>query len=395
MSYNEIEEITKIKIPSYPNVKVNNPNIMYMDPEEMNTGDNINISDENDKFIKTDISMISCWDISKINEFINDLLNNLLSVNGYLTIDKIIYTSENGRKYLSIYSDKELNTKYHENVYKIKDVASGCIKSDVNDILKNVDKVINEKVYCPENSVNVLDLMAIYSKYMQSFDATNESTVEAIKNKVESLESYNSPHVVGNIHFRYDSCELDFTIYEANLINVGEFKFKVHEDGKVVPINFHNQKGIQVYQHLKEELYNYVKFHLDNKPLLDSKNNITIPTINSDCIIDLSFDKMNITYSLESTMQKNLFSITYETKDPKKFVYDYKEISLLEHILLDNNIENIFANTFVKIEDCPTFIQQQLYDNINNCKENVEVSQVEEKITGKQKLKSLFNKFSK
>lgn len=395
MSYNKIEEITKIKIPSYPNVKVNNPNIMYMDSEEMNTDDNININDENDKFIKTDISMISYWSMEATNQFIDDLLNNLLSVNGYVTIDKIIYVNENGRKYLSIYSDKELNTKYHENVYKIKAVASGCIEPDVNDILNNADKVINEKAYRPENSVNVLDLMAIYSKYTQSFNDENESTVEAIKNKVESLESYNSPHVVGNIHFYYDSRELDFTIYEANLINVGEFKFKVQEDGKVVPINFHNQKGIQVYQHLKEELYNYVKFHLDNKSLLDAKNTITIPTINSDCIIDLSFDEINISFSTGYGISKKLFSITYETKDPKKFVYDYKEISLLEHILLDNNIENIFANTFVKIEDCPTFIQQQLYDNINNCKENVEVSQVEEKITGKQKLKSLFNKFSK
>lgn len=399
MYEHEKVEISKIEIPVFPGIKVNNPNIICLDSKDEYLVKKDKELDSNINYVEDDMFKTRVYNLQKADDVIN-CLKDILSVNRGVIIDKVTYSEENSVPKLTIYSNKELNTKYYENKFKIAQQSSrvgtyNTIKPDINTILEGINSILNEKQDYIENTVSVAELFEAFSLHIKIFTETEQSVIKDMNDIIYNMYDFDTSKIrEHSIEFDFQHKKLSFDIYHYNGFvgsgNIKQIEFQLADSEQIIPIKPQSQEGLELYYNLKNQLSDFFKLYLENEALLNMETEIKVPTINSDYVISLNNKNICTIFYLEKS--NKLLNIVHSVKNINEFTFTYNDMSLLKRVLLDKNLEKLYNNTFVKIEDCPLFLQEKLY----NLKKNTELipqsdeDELPKKETMKQKIKSFF-----
>lgn len=390
----------ELVIPSFPGIEIIDPKVLFYDSNDIFNEDlNVNQPDkqENNYEVKTSFKFKEIPDKFN-NKFLTSCLNDILSVN----TDVIIYKVEFLDGYtlgdceyqdeLIIYSNKKLNTKYFENKKSKSLDGWSCTE---NKIIEDTQEILSCNQTWLENTVPVSLLFEIFSKYVQNINKDKQEIesilIKIVRNILEQMgESYN-----------YYSPSLTFyptnNTVEVYLPKKGiggkTFEYSIDDDNNIKPTNNFNSEGIAIFKEIRNVLASYFKFCIDNKLLLSASSlSHTISLTNAYYQICLENNKMILRFMSDN---ETILSIFYDTEDIKKYQYQFESYPLVELVLVENNLQTLLENTFVKIEDCPDFIKEELIkaNNITNSTyKSFDSNLVETGESFKQKIKSLFTR---
>lgn len=173
-------------------------------------------------------------------------------------------------------------------------------------------------------------------------------------------------------------------------------EFKLYNDNIIGPVDNQDSNTIELYKLIAPELYSLFNCYIENELLLNETryNTNSIPTINSYCWIELKSKSIVSHFASD----KNELIIKHNNMDISEYEYTFEDIKLLEMILLKGNLDNLYDNIFVMIDDCPAFLQKIIKD----CKKNqieqnnplgkLSINSENNSARFKQKVKSLFTK---
>ncbi len=390
----------ELVIPNFPGIEIIDHKVLFYDSNDINNEDlNINQLDkqENNYEVKTSFKFKKIPNKFN-NKFLASCLNDILSVNTDVIIYKVEFLDGyilDGQDYpneLIIYSNKKLNTKYFEN--KKSKSLDGCSCTE-NNIIEDTQELLSANQVQLENTVSVSTFFEIFSKHVQNI-ANNKKEIESILIKTiknileESLEArnYYSP----SINFYPDNNKVEIYLPKKG-IGGKTFEYSIDDDNNIKPTNNFNSEGIAIFKEIRNVLASYFKFCIDNKLLLSASSlSHTISLTNAYYQICLENNKMILRFMSDN---ETILSIFYDTEDIKKYQYQFESYPLVELVLVENNLQTLLENTFVKIEDCPDFIKEELIkaNNITNSTyKSFDSNLVETGESFKQKIKSLFTR---
>lgn len=397
-----------ILIPNFPGIKVIQPRILFFDEnyttkvDDLDNNLNININNVTepvvDDMVKTRVRLSNYFDDDYSSPII-ECLKFILSVNTDIIVYEVKVYNHYDNKEIVIYSDEKLNTKYLEN--KVKNRTSNLAKYELIDssdnILDTIDKNLNEPQYCPKGAISVSKLYNVLNHHVINLNETIENLKNDLEEKISSFISENSH--LEKVLFNFSQKELEILIDKSNgyYCNYLRLKFKVYNDNIIVPVDKQDSNTIELYKLIAPELYSLFNCYIENELLLNETryNTNSIPTINSDCWIELK--SKNIVSHFAS--DKNGLIIKHNNMDISEYEYTFEDIKLLEMILLKGNLDNLYDNIFVMIDDCPAFLQKIINDCKNNQlkqdipnSEDLSINSENNSTKFKQKVKSLFNK---
>lgn len=395
-----------ILIPDFPGIKVMQPRILFLDNLSTIDEPNVNnsLAEQSEKMFKTVITLTG-YNNENLLDSIIECLNMILSVNTGIIVYKVVYID----KEIIIYSNEKLNTKYLENKTKIGtlDHTKYEIINSQDNILDTITENLTEPQYCPEGAISVAELYRIFNLYVIKLNKNIKKIKDNLEQKITRFKNYGIN--IDGVYFDFSEKKLEILIsrYDSILFSTPpgrrseKLAFQLYNDGIIVPVNQKDSTGIELYKSISSELYSYFNYYIENEPLLNNeKFGIEpIPTINSDYLI--KFDDKHIISCFGSV--ENMLAIEHNNQKISQYEYEYRNIQLLEKILLKGNLDNLYNNTFVMISDCPDFLQDIIIYKHNHKNVQTElVSQDSSELSTdnsenngskfKQKIKSIFTK---
>lgn len=392
-----------IEIPNFPGITIMEPRIIFIDEE--NEEQSINYVE--DSMIENKIFVIpNNYGVVDETQIIA-CLNDILSVNNnHVTIEKVEWISKEDK--IIIYSDKKLNTKYYINKLKIKNKDRVFHENDINrmqgNVLDSINKTLNEEQYCPKDAVSVSTLLKAHSMYMQKIEQQEEMVQEKLKNKIYEFYSQLRGNPIGiKLDFYFGCSELEIEIYEKGSIfdSYSEgIVFKLFAENHILPKNKNTSQVIYLYNKISKELYEFFDFYIKNEEFLSNNLSSMIATINSDYIININNENIESDFS---QAKKTLLNVKHQSVNISEYEYSYEDINLLEILLLKDNLDKLYDKTFVKISDCPIFLQDILREIKTEKLEDLGSKTVESyfnevnnqdngQVNFKQKVKTLFKR---
>lgn len=383
-----------IFIPDFSGIEVIEPRILFVDDT-----DNRIYKDNN---IVETRAHLSNYDNDYCN-YIIECLNMILSVNTGVVIYRVeVCNRPNNEKEIVIYSDKRLNTKYLEN--KTKNGTSNLAKFELinpsDNVLDTIDKNLNEPQYCPEGAISVNELYQILNMYILMLDENISNIKNRLIDKISNFK--NKSYEIDELKFDFFTKKLQIRLsYNAGNVYLRPMSeilfFQLYNDNVIVPVDRQDSEIIELYKLIEPELNSCFNYFLKNELLFSKSNKInSIPTINSDYVIKID-SKNAISHFVNG---EDMLTIKHNNKEVSEYEYEYQNVDLFEMILLKGNLNDLYNNTFVMIDDCPIFLQDAINNHIDGKKEqnslnSEELLNINHENKGskfRQKVKLLFNK---
>lgn len=380
------------------------PRILFFDENDTtkvnDLDNNLNININNvtepvvDDTIRTRVSLSNYFDDDYLSAII-ECLKLILSVNTDIVVYKVEVYNHSYNKEIVIYSDKKLNTKYLEN--KTKNSTSNLAKYELinpsDNILDTIDKNLNESQYCPEGAISVSKLYNVFNLHVINLNKTIEELKDDLDKKISSFIGENLS--VEEVKFDFFQKKLEISINRGYYC-YRRLEFKLYNDNIIGPVANHDSNTIELYKLIASELYSLFNCYIENELLLNETryNTNSIPTINSYCWIELKSKSIVSHFASD----KNELIIKHNNMDISEYEYTFEDIKLLEMILLKGNLDNLYDNIFVMIDDCPAFLQKIIKDckkdqiEQNNPLGKLSINSENNSTKFKQKVKSLFTK---
>ncbi len=362
-----IEKLDKITIPNYQGITIKEPKIIFCEEEK-----HANSNDEQDEIISIKIDDDYILDVDSIEKYLHDIL----SVNSDITIYKIIFLNHCYYSKLIIHSDKPLNVSYLNNKIKTCDSPEynnlKIIIDNEQTIINNINNVLQNKQQCPEGAVPVSKLLEVFNNRMRIIGTLESGVEEELIKKVKNTLVYSKNFKNKDVIVSFEKNTKTLRIKIGDYWRGGEFYFKYDIDGIIVPKDHLNSDGINFFKEIKTEIAKYFKFNIENNSLLHSALSCHIPVMNADYIINLTSSSIKSVFSINKKPSysdwstNNLLLINYDAKELEKYHYDSSCNNIVQLLLLNDKLNDLYDNTFIKIEDCPEILREDLLSDLTN-----------------------------
>lgn len=372
-------KLNKITIPVYPNINLKTDKITFKDytkkdePNDDNTQDNIKT---------TQIIIPNHNNINKFIDSLNNYLDDIFSVSKDATIYKIELTytklEHSYKDYykLVIYSNKDLNTTYLNNKIMSGNSSYQIIKLNAqneSDIVNNFTQLLQNEQTCPDGCVSVSRLLYEHSNYRKIINEVKNNLSYKLEQKILKTNFYKQKYPNKNYTVQIDFYN-DNTMYiRLGRYNDDKIELKYTSDNIIIPINKLDSSTLYFLREIKEQVAEYFIFSIENSVGTDYFGyQYTIPIVNADYVIELEKQKItNNFYKSNGAFnyyddKKLLLSIETAKNDLNKFKYSADNNELTQLLLLNYDLTSLYDKSFVKIDDCPKFLRNQLSRELTN-----------------------------
>lgn len=332
--------------------------------------------------------------LTTINDLKEDDLEKCLKTifesNPDVTFNTIQYSKN--KKKLYIYADKEpniLNWK-NRNVRELKP-------------LSNNQEIIEELSYVFDSSNNPKDEDIISVSdvaYLMKKTRNAECRISEIyENRIESILKNKLCEYTSVFSTSYDYQESELTLEYKYINEKRTIKFKRNEENNDIFISSSDTYQAEtIFSYISRELSKlfdeYEKFRDFND---FNQYNYKINSVNSSFNVSISIFSVDIFTATGKYIQNKIFEITSPNLLGKR------EVNCNSSIVLDlvrGNESKIQQNVFIKIEDCPKWMRNILYETRKQqleelAKKEEKQKREEEKQETIRRIKRFFNPFAK
>ncbi len=280
-------------------------------------------------------------------------IKTILEANKDVTFHTIQYSRKQRR--ICFYTDQALNTsKWQEKELKPPNKIN--TKEEVTSTILSVFD--NEPIY-DQDCASVYEILMIYQKLDKQIKAVKDKTEKVIqtilKNRVES-DLYCSVH-----DFDYDNRTLAIHLSSRWSSNWDKYQYHKEPDGTIKEKKLEGYHNYNVIGNVSEQILDLINFYLSIEETRIQRRN-KIKSVNNDLFIDIDrynidvyIDKYGGYYMGINPLYKSTF---YTYSDKIEHSYAYSDIMSK----LTNHEMEFLQKIYVKIDDCPSWIREQLYN---------------------------------
>ena len=291
-------------------------------------------------------SNIKITSISNVSEYsFKKCLEIVFNSNKDVFFNTIQYSKENKKVYF--YTDKELNLdKWNSlNVINYKPL------TNKKEILEEIKRVISSEDIYDEECISLYDVFKLTNKYYTLIERKKNNFKGAIEGNVES--KFGGIFVIHSYNYKTQ----EFKCSYAPTLNhdYDDIVFSYENDDLYLKKS-DSYYAEEIFAVASSKIYDYIKYLNEIKNITEEcKSNIR--PINSNFYADITYNFVSIKDS------RRIFPDNFELSwHNYKKDFDYKCNSGNIIDVVKGNGEVIFKNIFVRIKDCPLWMQEELFD---------------------------------
>lgn len=331
----------------YIPVLLPNPYTVSIIHDELIYGDTFINPDDLGKNIKSTF-------ISNIGEIsLEYCIKTILEDNKNVTFHTIQYSKK--QKRLCFYTDNDLNIKNWEK----KETTPPQPINTKEDITQSVLSVFDNEPIYDQDCASVYEILMLYRNLDKKIKQVHESIGNKIKNK---LTTRVNEDLYCCIHdFEYDKHILPIHCSSRYSSYWDKYQYTKTPDGKIKEIKIEGFHDYNMLGNISDEVLELIDFYLSIEETRIQKKN-RIKSVNSNLYINMDRYDVEV-YVDENTGIHYLHKPKYSSKfytysDKVEHQYAYSDI--LER--LNGNEMEFLQKIYVKIDDCPLWMREQLYN---------------------------------
>lgn len=292
--------------------------------------------------IVTEISPISEFDVENVLKIIFDFNKDVI----FHTYE---YSRENQTVYL--YSDKDINLKYYERFRRNRPLAQTSeILMEIRNVLSNTKTNDLESASLYDIFNVISDKRKSYEKIKRSFNNTFEFILKSRYKRTCAVTIYDFDYINNQLKLTFDSCiNSDW--------NRSEYMCFSKDNGKIYLASEKTTNSdiilLLLGNHLSklyDDFMSYKKFMTENLYSISSDSKFVINITKNG--IDVSTTTLRNRFNFDFCL--SLSSYNGECRCDCNSVYFLK--------ILNGKYKEFFERISVKIEDCPKYLQKELYE---------------------------------
>lgn len=301
-----------------------------------------------DKSIDSEVSVLKNVSKYSVEEAVSLILSN-----NNATIYKIEYCVEENT--LIFYSDNELDTSFWEN--RLSSIQYEKFEEAVNELKEKLENPEE----CPKDCVSVMWLLeSLRHMYLNSLNS-EDKIIEKIEDKLKSVKfSIGSSDVIISFdkieYKKYFTKFSNKNILNFNLSRSRSLMFKSDEDfeldyndGNVIVKN--NRYSSAILRNLGDELLELLNHQIKYFPFLSLHDRIKF--FKSGLNIDVGSESAEI----DIKFKDGFYKISYDYTDE----FQMESEQFLATKIINGNEEAIMQRLYVRIDDCPEFLREELF----------------------------------
>lgn len=296
--------------------------------------------------------------LSNVSEFsFNKCLEVIFNSNEDVFFNTIQYSKENKKVYF--YTDKELNLDKWNSL----SITNYKPLNNKKEILEEIKRVISLEDINDEESVSIYSILKLIDKYY--------SLIERKKRYYEGVIESNVESKFGGIFvthgYDYETHEFKCSYAPTLYHDYEDIVFGYdNEELYLKKSNYYFAKDI--FSSASSSICNYLKYLNEIKNITEEyKTNIR--PINSNFYVDITYNFVSIKDS------RRIFPDNFELgwhNYKKDFDYKCNSGNIID--VVKGNGEVIFKNVFLRIKDCPLWMQEELYNIRKNELKNKKIN---------------------
>lgn len=321
-------------VPHAPNITVVNKTIVYSDTvlPLKDTGNNLKVTS-----------------ISNVSEFsLEECLKIIFESNPDVIFNTIQYSKKDKKVYF--YTDQQISIKQYEKskVTKYKPITSR------QQILEEIKKILTSNKIKNSDCVSIYDVLILTLKMSNNYEELIKKYDEHIKYLIKQEFGINCNIIIYN--FNYDKNELivGFKYYSDNY---DEIIFKKDENDLFISKSetYRAKDILETVGTELSQLYDeFIKYSLYKKDYIFKVN-----PVNSNFLVNMSPGLVGIGVLVPNRILSYDFKLDFYFVT-NKYKYDCNSTAIID--AFKGNEEEIFKRIFVKIDDCPKWCQDALYE---------------------------------
>jgi len=321
-------------VPYVPNITVVNKNIVYSDTvlPLKGKGNNLKV---------TSISNVSEFSLEKC-------LKTIFESNPDVVFNTIQYSKKDKKVYF--YTDQDINIKKFKEskVTKYEPIVSH------SQILEEIKKILTSNKIKNSDCVSIYDVLVLttkmYNNYEELFEKYNERIRPLIKQEFGNYAN------IGIYNFDYDNNELRIGFTHSG-DSYDKITFKKNDNDLFIS-ETETYRAKEILETVGTELSQLYDEFIKYSPY---KNDyiFKVKPVNSNFLVDMSPNMVEIGILLPNHILTYEFKLWFSCA-MNKYRYDCNSNAIIEAV--KGNEDEIFKRIFVKIEDCPKWCQEELYE---------------------------------
>ena len=324
-------------VPVVPHTKVVNKTIIYGDT----------ILPLKDKIKNANVTIIEKIDIDSLEA----CLKKILTSNPDVVFAAIQYSKKYKKVYL--YTNKEITIEEYkeDKCTKYKPITS---KSE---ILEEVKKLLTSPKIKDDTCISLSDVADLLSHQAHDYTRIIENYSRYLNEVIKSKFMNSSTIYICN--FDYNKKELTIRFCYCRGDDTKKIVFRKNDEDLEVDVTksdtYWTKEILATIGSDLSELYDELVSFLDYKKGI----NLKIRPVNSNFLVDITSYGIDIYTPSTNNEYMDYFELTFNSHYNQ---YSYDSTSMIIMNTLQEHETEIFKNIFVKIEDCPKWCQEMLYD---------------------------------
>ncbi len=296
--------------------------------------------------LKDSGSNLKVASISNVSESsLESCLKKVFESNPNTTFNTIQYSKNDKKVYF--YTDKDITTKGYEEsrIYKHKPITSS------SEILEEVKRILVSENNKDNDCISLYDI----SKLLKNMDYRYKSMKKSYDSSMEyTLNShYSKPKfVLYDFDYETDELRIGFGLWDYDMI-----RFSKRNDDLYITKS-ETSRAKDVLAIIGDKLSKAYDEFIKHKDYM-TQHNYGFKAINSNFLVDFSHHGVSISVKSLDNQFMNDFQLSSPSYDNK---YQYDCNSSIVVSAFKGKEAEILKRIFVKIEDCPKWAQQSLYE---------------------------------
>ena len=280
-------------------------------------------------------------------------IKTILKNNKNVVFHTIQYSPQ--KRQICFYTDIEINT---EN-WQEKEVKDYPPISGKENITKTVLSALDNELIFDQDCASVFEILMIYRNLDKKIKETKEHYINIIRNKLN--QNIDSDLYCGIHDFDFEKRTLSFYCTTRYMSGSQRYLYRKITDNKLEETQIDGYKKYNLMSVISKDLLNLIDFYLSIEDTrTQAKRNIK--SVNS--ALRIAMDQ----YSIDVYIPSNTYHYSYFPKYEyqikfytytDKIEHDYAFSDILTQ--LNNREMEFIQKIYVKIDDCPLWLREQLY----------------------------------
>jgi hypothetical protein len=280
-------------------------------------------------------------------------IKTILEENKNTTFHTIQYSKK--QRKICFYTNNDLNTeKWQE-----KEIQPQKPLNTKEEVFETVLNVFDNELIYNQDCASLYEILMIYRNLEKKIKQTHKNISNIIENKLKTYIDKDLYCCVHNFEYDRHILPIHCSTYYSSIWD--KYHYQKMENNSIKETKIEGFHDYNILGTVNDEIKELIDFYLSIKETKTQKKD-KIKAINSNLLIDI--DK----YSIEVYTYENI--PYYYLKDPayKSIFYTYDKNS--KHNCVNSNVIEKLSNNeveflrkiYIKIDDCPLWIREQLYN---------------------------------